>query len=651
MAGRAAREDAVRIVGAVRIVRRGQDWSDTRLADLGLDLIERIDVAGTAAQGAAPTLRVRRPGDDGFVAVLVQRDDGLEVIGLDRDDDEWTARLPRIPLGSKATLYVIALSDCADLQAVRDAVAQRKARTKRLDDAGGVVSSGGLFPDGGALDGAALPPQVLPEPPVPPPRRRPRRPRAITPPSPPTLAHVDAEMPARLVQQRETTVTVRLSREQLVPTPGAAHMDAVIPVDESLPVEVTVLPRGLKFAPGVRATRTLRLPAAGADPAALTFRLIPVDLGRGEVSVVVRQAPVELPLATLRLSAPIVAVQDAAGGVGTDRRPADFVDRTAEIANLPTIRVDESMVGGRSTLRIAVSVKGHHAEHTATIGDKARFVDRIYGRLGGIRKQVEQAPPREQRQRAQRLVAEAGRELAKALFKGEVAAVLWRHRKALTGLIVQTSAELDLPWEIVHLRPPEGQAGDGGSYFLADMGLTRWIYDTERPAEIPVRSDRVLAVAPDYADESLRLPRAAREVSALTAQVSTNPTPVAGLRDLGDRVKAGFDLLHFAGHGRWRDVDPRGQQLVLAAFAPDHDDGSAAYDDADARADFPERAELNAGADTPLVFLSACDVGRLKSGAAGLGGFAVVLHRGGAGAVNRCNKAVRGHATPHILEY
>jgi hypothetical protein len=428
-------------------------------------------------------------------------------------------------------------------------------------------------------------------------------------------------------------------------------MDAVIAVDENLPVTVTVLARGLSFAAGFRATRTLRLPPVGADPAQLTFRFIPVDIGRGEVSVVVRQAPVELPLATLRLSAPIVAVEDAAVDPGAPQRAtAGFVDRSTELADLPTIRVDESIVGGRSTLRIAVSINGQHVEHPAIIGNKASFVDRLYRRLGGIRGQVENAPSTQQRLLAKQLVTEAGRDLAKALFKGEVADLLWRHREALEHLIVQTSAELDLPWEMVHLRPPDGEAGDGESYFLADMGLTRWIYDTARPTEIRVRSDRVLAVAPDYAVPSLRLQRAVNEVRELTARVGVTPTPVADPRELSARVTAGFDLLHFAGHGRWRDVAPQEQQLALAAFLPESDDDSAAYSDGDARADFPERAPDDVGANPPLVFLSACDVGRLRSGTAGLGGFAEAFLRGGAGAFIGCNWAVLDDAASRFVE-
>lgn len=168
MARHAGQQDGVRIVGAVRVVRRGRDWSDSRLSRLGVGLVERIDVAGTAAHGESPTLRVRRARGDGFLAVVVQRGDGVGVIGLDRHGDEWTARLPRIPAGTHATLYIIAVADAADLQALREAVSRRGPRAKpprprpeaMLDD---VVIGGGRVDGGGAIDAAEPPPEFLPQ--------------------------------------------------------------------------------------------------------------------------------------------------------------------------------------------------------------------------------------------------------------------------------------------------------------------------------------------------------------------------------------------------------------------------------------------------------------------------------------------------------
>jgi CHAT domain-containing protein len=231
--------------------------------------------------------------------------------------------------------------------------------------------------------------------------------------------------------------------------------------------------------------------------------------------------------------------------------------------------------------------------------------------------------------------------------------MMWRNRHRLSHLIVHTSGELDLPWEIVNLVPPPGEPDDGRTHFLADRGLTRWVYRTALPTEIRIRSAKVVAVAPDYRDANLRLPRAANEVAAIRDVLEAKPVSLQGRSDLSAIVAGEFDLLHFAGHGRWRATDPRAQQLLLAAFEPAHEDDSAAYDDANARTDLEARALPNAPGSpptAPLVFLSACDVGRLQSGAAGIGGFAEAFLRGGAGVFIGCNWAVRDEVAARFVK-
>jgi CHAT domain-containing protein len=171
------------------------------------------------------------------------------------------------------------------------------------------------------------------------------------------------------------------------------------------------------------------------------------------------------------------------------------------------------------------------------------------------------------------------------------------------------------------------------------------MYGTPRPTVIPVDAARVVAVAPDYVDHSLELPRAREEIETLGDLLAGLPRSAADPAEFRQAIAGGFDLLHFAGHGRWRDVAPLGQEIAFAAFSEDHDDGSASYTDSDARRDLPELEEAAAAASAPLVFLSACDVGRLRSGATGLGGFAEAFLRGGVGVFIGCSWAVRDDVT------
>lgn len=450
----------------------------------------------------------------------------------------------------------------------------------------------------------------------------------------PVSAHIDAEMPGRLVQGEAVELTVRLSPAPLQATPGAARAEARIRIDPGRPVDLVVVPRGLSFVPGHRSEQSLMLPPDGAPPAVVRVGLVPIDIGRGEVSVLVRQGDVELPLATLRLSAPIVAAEDAQPAPALAAR-ALVSGAAADVAGLPTLRVDESIAAGRSTLRIALVVGDERAERAVVIGDKVAFIDRIYDRLDGVRAAIEREPDDNRAREASRQIADIGRVMTRALLRGDIADLLWRRRDDLGGIIVQTSGEIDLPWEIVTIDEPGAPAG-GAPRFLADAGVTRWVYDTAHPETIVVRPGHVLAVAPDYDEQAYRLSRTAEELTALGEQVPVTAAVVPRREDLSGRIGGDFDLLHFAGHGRWRDDAPRRQELLLASFRDD-DASAGAYTDADARAD------LSAGppASAPLVFLSACDVGRLRSDGPGLGGFAEAFLHGGAGAFIGCGWAVR----------
>ncbi len=176
------------------------------------------------------------------------------------------------------------------------------------------------------------------------------------------------------------------------------------------------------------------------------------------------------------------------------------------------------------------------------------------------------------------------------------------------------------------------------------------MYDTARPTELPVRVDRVIGIAPDYADPDLKLARTQEELRALRKYLTGQGRVVETKDDLRMAIKEGFDLVHFAGHGRWRETDPRGQEIAFAAFMSANDDGTASYRDADARQDVPELDDPTAAESQPIVFLSACDVGRLRAGAAGLGGFAEVFLRGGVGVFIGCSWAVQDDAASAFVK-
>ncbi|MGW9586102.1 CHAT domain-containing protein [Microbacterium sp. NPDC055455] len=525
---------------------------------------------------------------------------------------------------------------------------------------GGGIGGRGV---GSRSPGLAPPPDLLPAPSAPP---APAPPAMAPPPgrtvsgggtapagsldgAEPVPAFVDAEVPAQVVEGVAFDAVVRLSLTELAPTRGTSRKKATARFDPSRDIEVGVQLRGFAFADGTPAVVTTTLPSSADEPRRLVFRLVPEEPGRGHITVTFTQPPGVTPLAVLAVSAAILPADEAPDDPAPDPRlvEASVAVPPREIADLPTIAVDETISRGRSELAITAKIGRTVKRHVVRLDDKPAYVEGVYAELARIRREfVAEAEddPDEAAETVRREVRSLGARIAEELLGDEINELLWRKRRRLSQVVLQTSGELDIPWEIVHLVPVGTQRPDPDRYFLGDLGLMRWMYGTPRPTVVPVDAGRVLAIAPEYVNPDYRLPRAGEEVSALGTLLATAPRSASDPAQLRDAITGGFDLLHFAGHGRWRDAAPLGQEIAFATWSED-DDGSGAYTDSDARRDLPEPDGVQATASAPFVFLSACDVGRLRSGATGLGGFAEAFLRGGVGVFIGCSWAVRDDVT------
>ncbi|WP_347978038.1 CHAT domain-containing protein [Microbacterium sp. ProA8] len=643
----------------------------------GVALLADVMIRGRA--GGTATLVVRGT-DDFHYAAIVARDDSAEIIHLERQDDDLYAADIAVAPGEVLHLTVVASDFETGMLWLEATVA-----------AGGMGMGGGPESAAEAAPPPPPPPPPPPDvvlggggvggrspglaPPAPPPAASPAPgpaapPAAATPPAgaapapgapaggldgaSPVPAFVDAEIPARLVAGVEFDAVVRLSRKDLVPTGGTARQKATAHFDPAREIEVGIQLRGLAFADGTLPVVTTTLPATPDETRRLVFRLRPEEPGRGHITVTFTQPPVVAPLAVLALSTPVLPPDADPGGPdpGDPRVVAASVAAPPRsIADLPTLVIDESIAGGASDLLITAKVGGTVVKNSVRLERKAEYIQGIYAELARIRSlylKTVQDDPQEAEEAAdtvRREVRSLGARIARELLGDEVNKLLWNRRRRISHLVLQTSGELDIPWEMVHLVPVGTQRPDKERFFLGDLGLTRWMYGTVRPTVIPIDASRVIAIAPDYVNPKYELPRAREEVTTLGQLLARSPRSAADPVELRHAIADGFDLLHFAGHGRWRDADPLGQEIAFATFSEDHDDGSGSYTDSDARRDLPELEGPPARASAPFVFLSACDVGRLRSGATGLGGFAEVFLRGGVGVFIGCSWAVRDDVT------
>lgn len=646
--------------GAVRVVAASDalGWTPPSTGRV----LVRADLIGTGGGPPALVLSLADDVDPRRVVVFVQVDDLLCTFRPVGDDPDALEVVLPFGLGPRRAIAVVV--EC-ESEAEAEALARAYA-AERLEAAAPEVPREAAPPTEEPVEAGVEPTPDAAPPPItrsapPPPRPSfpipaPSMPAPSAPappmpapsaPAPPTepaerraLAHVHAEMPRRVVVDTEVEVRFRLSRRRLEASAGTSHAAQAVAIDPRRDVTVTIALRGFRLVDGQHEMITARLPESDDEVDEHVFRLVAPLPGNGEVSLVVRQ-DADFPLATLRLTAEIVA---AGARVATEpaQVTAAVVEPDPDLVALPSIRIDESIVGTDSVLRIRVTVAGEARECTTHLDDKAAVISRTYRRVAGLRAELEDILDQDKRaHRGLARMRELGMGLARTLLSPEVLELLWNAEPAdLDGLIVQTTGELDVPWEVVHLVPPPGVPDDGRPRFLSTYGLTRWVYDTAHPTQLDIAPERVRFVCPDYADRRLRLTHTGEERQFLEHRfgaTTIDPDDADGISGL---MHEGFDLLHFAGHGRWSAGSPQAQELLLSAFSEVEDVPLARYSDGELRRDLPDRGRVDDADTGPFVFLNACDIGRLPAGPAALGGFPEAFLRGGAAAFVGCSWAV-----------
>ncbi|WP_173924483.1 CHAT domain-containing protein [Agromyces sp. Marseille-P2726] len=633
-----ARDDRIEARGPLRVEPGLPD--EAWIPPVGGAELARASVVGTGE--GTPVLMFFMPDDvdPRRVVVFVRVGTLLCSLAPTRAGDRYEVELP-FNLGSRTALVVVL--ECRSEADATELVKRYDASRVRLDE------------EERAETGAEPPPEEAAAEPEP--RRVPSRTRSIPPSMAPppleaapveampangheALAHVHAEMPKRVVVETPVEVRFRLSRRRLAASEGSSHTEQSIRVDTDRDVTVTIALRGFRLADGEADTVAVRLPDSADAVAEHRFTIVAPRTGKGEVSLAVRQNA-DLPIATLRITSDIVAAGARDDEIEANEVDAEVVDPDPELVRLPSIRIDESIVGNDSTLRIRVTVAGITRECTKALPDKAAFIARTYRVVAGIRAELRDIRDvAERRRHGVRRLRDLGMGLARALFSTDVLDLLWEAAPGeLEGLIVQTTGELDIPWEIVHLVPPSG-ADDGQERFLSGFGLTRWVYDTAHPTELHIEPARARYVCPMYVERRLHLTHAVEERRFMEDEfqaTTVDPDDAGGIAAL---MHSGFDLLHFAGHGRWSAVIPPAQELLLAGFREAVDVPGARYSDGELRNDLPDVGAADAAATGPFVFLNACDIGRLPSGPAALGGFPEAFLRGGAAAFVGCSWAV-----------
>jgi len=453
-------------------------------------------------------------------------------------------------------------------------------------------------------------------------------PSAAAPPAPIAEAsiplHFLAEMPGQVKVSATCSVMVTVSREALRAAGGSAAAGGEGEAGAGRKLVIQIIPRAQFSVEDDRCT--VDVPGPG-KPASCFFDLTATHEGDGEIWVVIRQD--HAPICTLVLQPKVVSAPAGPPRrlhAETDAGDAPILDaplhqlRIMDLRNGPEVRYRMELYSPALNL-----LKEYISQDMKE--DVSAFVNRLYRDI-------------EQRWLSTKADAEEfavqmrafGAELFSNLFPLELRQILWDHRDEIASIFV-ISTEPFIPWEMVLVKDPAAK-GMGGSRFLAEMGLVRWLYEADwPPAGLRIRKGRARYVIPQYPVKQYVLPGALEEATCLeqlfgATSVTPQPSPV---RDL--LSEKSFDLLHFACHAGAEGEDVSKGKILLEGriegteadlkYIPASIDATVVDAFADMKQDDGTR---------PVVVLNACQGARAGYRLSSTGGFAQSFLKGGAGA-------------------
>lgn len=349
------------------------------------------------------------------------------------------------------------------------------------------------------------------------------------------LGEMEAVVPAEVAAGEEFEVRVRL-REPHPSLAGRPLRAVPAPLE---PLTVTVMARGARTRPGRRREQVSLSPSDIASEC--LFRLTAVDVGPAMIQVIVHQES-DIPLGFANVAFNITPGPPPVARTTLSVRTLLFRPDPA-LAALPTLRVDEEVSGGESSLFVHAHVGGEWAEGSVPLPDKAALIASVEETVDALRTGFTESTAEESA-----LLARTGDSLARVLLPPEVRTLLWRMRENLDGLVFLTNGEVDLAWEFVAITPPSGEPERGRERLLGRTGMVRWLYDAKHPWRVDIAPGSVVAITPRY-ESPRRLEFAGDELRRLTSTLGVTPRTRIDAAEMGALVRGDWAVLHFTGHG------------------------------------------------------------------------------------------------------
>ncbi len=406
------------------------------------------------------------------------------------------------------------------------------------------------------------------------------------------------------------------------------HAEAEVQVIAARPVSVQVVGKRNVEVLGL-SNDVFQLPPGGGT-SELPFRAKALAAGPCVVTIVVRQGTVQV--ATMKLEGTAVGKTEVATmplGTTAEATTHPGID-APELEGLPCLDIYErELANNRVSYQYAVRLEPTKPVlmfESKPIKDREKRIGKILDDVAKLWKNTT-AEPRERERKLQ----DIGAKMFDELFPADMQDYLWRKRAKVKDLIVYAD-EPFVPWELVHLKPPNGPR-QNPARFLAQSGMVRWQPGSFPPKEMRVRDGRARSLVPAYKDPSFALTAPVHEREFLAekfkaTKVTATPTGVRQLLRSGN-----FDLLHFSGHGAADPNDILDAKVLLQGLKRS---GTVEPQYLGATT-VSENARLTSKDEIgPLVVLNACQVGRAGELLTTVGGFAKAFLDAGASAFVSC---------------
>jgi len=216
-----------------------------------------------------------------------------------------------------------------------------------------------------------------------------------------------------------------------------------------------------------------------------------------------------------------------------------------------------------------------------------------------------------------RKISGDAKERTRQLVPESIRQALWDNRAKIKSIQV-ISEEPHIPWELMYLFDPKGAETDHQGFF-AEFGLIRWLHNAPLRARPPLDGAKSHYVVPAYLNADHTLPGAAEEEAMLKYRLKGISPITANSLDVLDFLAAGNDcaVLHFACHGQTGQKGSVESSLLMTGLKR----GAELFDDPLTWQSVKAEANFGPGAG-PLVFVNACQTGRVGAGITGVAGFA-----------------------------